>query len=142
MNRQISTEDSRQKLVEHNLRVTHQRLVIYMELYSSLEHPTAEMIYSRLVKEYPTLSLATVYKTLDTFAKSGLIKKLKSIDDSVHYDADLHFHNHLICNKTKKIVDYKDEELNKLVHDYFKSKKIDNFDVQEVSLKIFGEILN
>ena len=142
MNRQISIEDSKQKLVEHDLRVTHQRLVIYMELFSSLEHPTAEMIHSKLVKEYPTISLATVYKTLDTFAKSGFIMKLKSIDDSLHYDADLHFHNHLVCNKTSKILDYDDEELNTLVHDYFKSKKIDNFDVQEVRLKIFGEIKN
>ena len=142
MNRQISIEDSKQKLVEHDLRVTHQRLVIYMELFSSLEHPTAEMIHSKLVKEYPTISLATVYKTLDTFAKSGLIKKLKSIDDSLHYDADLHFHNHLVCNKTSKILDYDDEELNTLVHVYFKSKKIDNFDVQKVRLKIFDEIKN
>ncbi|MFC2114263.1 Fur family transcriptional regulator [Bacteroidota bacterium] len=140
MIRQVSLEESKEKLLEYNLRISHQRLVIYQELYKSMEHPTAEKIYSGLKKDHPSISLATVYKTLDAFEKSGLIKKLKSIDDSLHYDADLHDHNHLVCMKTKQILDYEDEELQSLIQNYFNSKNIDNFDVKEVRLKIFGEI--
>jgi Fur family peroxide stress response transcriptional regulator len=142
MNRQITLEESKQKLQEYDLRISHQRMVIYQKLFKSCEHPSAERIYSSLRKDHPSISLATVYKTLDAFAKAGLIKKLKTLDDSVHYDADLHDHNHLYCVKSNQILDYEDEELQGLIQNYFKSKKIDNFDVQEVRLKIFGEIIN
>ena len=129
-------------LAEKNLRVTQQRIVILRELISRKDHPTAEDIHSRLKSEYPTLSLATVYKALDTFYKNDLIKKIKSTDESAHYDADLSFHHHLFCTRTHRIIDFEDKKLEMLISDYFRKKKIENFNIKEVCLEIFGETIN
>ena len=136
----INAEDVRRKLLEHQLRVTQQRIIIYKELYQTKEHPTAEIIYSKIKDEYPSLSLATVYKTLDIFEKNGLVIKIKTNDDSVHYDANVSFHHHLICSKTNRIIDYMDEDFSELINNYLKEKKINNFDIKNVQLNIFGEI--
>lgn len=127
---------------EAGLRVTQQRIVIYKALFGSKMHPTAELIYKGLKDDHPSLSLATVYKTLDSFVEVGLINKLNGADDSYHYDADLHSHNHLICTKTKSIIDYDDPQLVQLISDYIKKKKPGNFEIHQVQINILGETLN
>ena len=112
---EISTEQIKDILKEKDLRVTYQRILIFHELYLSKDHPTAEMIYEKLRIEHPMLSLGTVYKTLDCFYQSGLIRKLKSSDAVVHYDADLKVHTHIIQRNSNQIVDYHNDELTNLL---------------------------
>ena len=63
---------------DHGLKLTHQRMEIFRELASSSEHPSAEKIYKRLLSKFPTLSLDTVYRTLITFEKIGLIARVQA----------------------------------------------------------------
>jgi Fur family peroxide stress response transcriptional regulator len=88
------------------LRATPQRIAICEMLTKSHDHPTANDIYLELKEKYPSLSLATIYNTLDVLVGIGLVNALGSIgDDKVHFDADVSPHINLACVKCHKIVD-------------------------------------
>jgi len=91
---------------DHGLKMTHQRIQIFSELASSAEHPSAESIFKRLVSRFPTLSLDTVYRTLFTFDKLGIISKVQAIDDRARFDANPLPHHHMVCMKCKNIMDF------------------------------------
>jgi len=141
MRKSYSLAEISAKLTESGLKITPQRVMIFHELACSDKHPTVEDIFKNLTDEIPGLSLATVYKTLDTFYQKNLVKKIKGEDDSVHYDADLDSHNHLICTTTKKICDYNDPELQLILDNYFSCKNIEGFKIKEVQLNIIGETI-
>ena len=96
-----------QKICRSNgLKLTHQRIQIFSELASSSEHPSAESIYKRLVSRYPSLSLDTVYRTLFTFEKLGIISKVQALDDRARFDGNPLPHHHMVCTKCKNIIDF------------------------------------
>jgi Fur family transcriptional regulator, peroxide stress response regulator len=66
------------KLLEFNLKATQQRIVIYEALLRIKNHPAAETIYEEIKLNNPSISLGTVYKTLDTFVSVGLAVKVMS----------------------------------------------------------------
>lgn len=92
-------------LREHGLKVTPQRLAIYTMLKNTNSHPNAETIFRTLEPENPTMSLATVYKTLDSFKTANLVTEINTGDGCSHYDATIEPHNHLICKKCNSITD-------------------------------------
>lgn len=94
-----------QLLKQKNLKVTPQRLAIFQMLSKSVEHPCAETIYKALESTHPTMSLATVYKTLDALKKAHLIQELNVGEDSFRYDARVQSHPHLICVKCNEVHD-------------------------------------
>ncbi len=96
------------------LNVTYQRILIYKSLVKKRSHPTAEEIYHEVKSEYPSISLATVYKTLETLADHELISKVTPLHDLARYDGDTTPHHHLVCLECKKIVDIFDDSLNNL----------------------------
>lgn len=87
------------------LKVTHQRLVIYRAIAGSTDHPSADMVYKEVRREHPTVSLATVYKTLETFKKVGLVCAVGPLHENARYEANLAHHHHMICIKCKRIMD-------------------------------------
>jgi Fur family peroxide stress response transcriptional regulator len=88
------------------LRLTPQRLAICRLLASSDQHPTAQLIYDTLRPDFPSLSLATVYNTLDTLVSLGAINSLGGAgDDAVHYDADTSPHVNLACTRCHRVID-------------------------------------
>ena len=54
---------------DNGCKVTPQRLAVYDMLSHTTEHPTAEMIYQKVKEQYPTMSFATVYKSVEIFSK-------------------------------------------------------------------------
>ncbi len=92
-------------LKDHKLKVTPQRLCIFKILRETTTHPTAEMIYTSLQDEFPTMSLATVYKTLDTLVKHGLVQQINVGEDSFRYDANVYSHPHVKCTKCGDVRD-------------------------------------
>lgn len=94
-----------QLLRTRGCKVTPQRLAIFTMLNRTKEHPSAEKIYQALHSEFPMMSLATVYKTLDMLREQGLVCEMGFGDDCNRYDADTHPHSHLICTNCKKILD-------------------------------------
>jgi len=97
------------------MRITPQRQAICAYLGASDDHPTAAMIYEALKPEMPSLSLMTVYNTLNALVDLGAIQALGPAgDDTVHYDADTEPHVNLICVSCQKIVDLYSEQLHVL----------------------------
>jgi Fur family transcriptional regulator, peroxide stress response regulator len=104
-----------QALSQSNLRLTPQRLAVCRILAASEEHPTAQMIYEQVRKDYPSLSLATVYNTLETLVSLGLVNALGSAGDGkVHYDGDTEPHVNLACLACNKVVDFPSQYVDEL----------------------------
>jgi Fur family transcriptional regulator, peroxide stress response regulator len=126
------------KLTDFNLKATHQRIVIY-EALLKLNHPSAESIFEQIKVNSPSISLGTIYKTLDTMVSSGLAVKVSSEDGNMRYDANMGSHNHIYCVNTNEIMDYEDEELNLLIEEFFRKKNIENLKIKDIRLQINGE---
>ncbi|WP_244835278.1 Fur family transcriptional regulator [Clostridium sp. BJN0001] len=107
---------------EKKLKLTPQRLAIYTYLRGTTAHPSAETVYSNIKKTFPTISLATVYKTLKTLSKVGLIQELNAGEDSFRYDANAKNHPHIKCIKCGKVDDFDPEfsldEINTIAEKY------------------------
>jgi len=98
-------------LREKGLKVTPQRIAVYHMLCNSMEHPNAEMIYKTLEPANPTMSLATVYKTLDFFKQLGLVQELNVGEPSSRYDAVVKCHPHTVCKVCGRVEDLPIEAL-------------------------------
>ena len=93
-------------LREKGFKVTPQRLALYNVLSNTTEHPSAEMIFSKLQEFYPTMSLATVYKTIEILKEIELVQILNVGEESFRYDANTDTHPHvrcLVCNRVDDI---------------------------------------
>ena len=99
---------------EHGLSITPQRVAIYKELLSSLEHPSAIMIYKKVSEYYPNISLDTVNRTLLTFHKIGLAKAVGGTGDPKRFDPNLEPHHHFRCVSCGKIVDFLNDSYDSL----------------------------
>lgn len=95
-----------QKLKRDHHRITPQRVAIISILATSLDHPSAEQIFERLKAQFPTTSLATVYKTISMLKEVGEVLEMKFQDGSNHYDGRRPSpHAHLICLECHSIID-------------------------------------
>lgn len=93
-------------LRQAGLRLTPQRVAICRHLTESKLHPTCAQIYAALKPEYPSLSLATVYNTLEVLVRLGVVNALGHAGDgAVHFDADTTPHINLACIACHEIVD-------------------------------------
>jgi len=90
-------------------KVTPQRIAVYDILKNTKEHPSVDMLYSKLQPEYPTMSLATVYKSLEVFKELGLVQELNVGEDKFRYDANVNQHPHIICVTCGKVDDVDDK---------------------------------
>ena len=129
-------------LKDSNLKVTPQRVAVLEALNKLKDHPTADKIKEYVVKNHPNIAVGTIYKTLETFVEKGLVKKVKTDKDVMRYDAILENHHHLYCEDTERIEDFFDDQLNDILEDYFKKKRIPNFKVKDIKLQIIGTFNN
>lgn len=94
-----------EKYKEIGFKLTPQRLAILNYLEGNLEHPSVEEIYKAVSKRFSTMSLATVYNTLETLKQKGNVNELTIDAGKKRFDPDIKPHHHLICLKCKRIVD-------------------------------------
>lgn len=100
------TETLTAELKKVGMRITPQRIAICRMLCETDTHPTANAIYEKIREQYPSLSLATVYNTLDALVGLGAVNVLGAVgDDHVHFDADTSPHVNLACVACHKILD-------------------------------------
>lgn len=95
-------------LRERGFKVTPQRLAVYNVLSHTTAHPNAEMLYRELQPYYPTMSLATVYKTLSILCEVGLAQELNVSEDAFRYDANTQPHPHVRCTCCGRVDDIMD----------------------------------
>ncbi len=94
------------KLRDSGHKITPQRLAIVKILADSEGHPSVENIHGRIAKDFPTMSLATVYRNIVLIKELGEVLELGFPDGSNRYDGKKPYpHPHVVCIKCKKIVD-------------------------------------
>lgn len=95
----------RQALEANGQRFTEQRAAVYRFLTSTESHPTADEVFLEVRTDVPVISLATVYKSLETLVGCGLAMKLTYGDGSARYDGRTDPHHHARCLGCSRIVD-------------------------------------
>ena len=110
----LRVEHFKSVVKEAGLKLTHQRLEVFREVASTIDHPDATHVYNAVKDRLPTVSLDTVYRTLRTLSDLGLISMLGSSGESVRFDANLTQHHHFVCVKCGLVRDFENAELNAL----------------------------
>jgi Fur family ferric uptake transcriptional regulator len=102
---------------EKGMRMTDQRRVVARVLSQSTDHPDVEELYRRASAVDPHISIATVYRTVRLFEEAGIIARHDFRDGRSRYEeaTDDH-HDHLIDMKTGQVVEFVDEEIERLQH--------------------------
>ena len=95
-----------EKLKVRDFRITPQRYAVLSILAASEEHPSVDQIYKKVKIQFPTTSLATIYKTVSLLKELNEVLELGFHDGNNRYDGNKPFpHPHVICTKCKKIMD-------------------------------------
>ena len=87
------------------VRRSRQRDAIRSFLMSRKDHPTAEVVYDNVSKEFPNISLGTVYRNLTFLVDNGMAMKVPCSDGSVHFDGNVNPHYHFQCVNCGKVMD-------------------------------------
>ena len=94
------------KLRDHDFRITPQRLAVLKVLAASEGHPSVERIHDAVRAQFPTTSIATIYKTVALLKQENEVIEISFPDGSNRYDGNKPYpHPHLICTRCKKIID-------------------------------------
>lgn len=120
---------------EKNLKLTHQRIAVYSYLASTIEHPSAETIYKAIHPMYPTISLATIYKTLKTLVDVNLIQELNVGEGNFRYDANFESHPHIQCIDCGRVDDVNDISFNSLQDD---AAKCTPYEISHSKIYFYG----
>ena len=122
---------------EKHLAVTHQRLVLFRELMQMKDHPSPEEIFERIRPELPSISLATVYKTLRVFLAAGIIREVSPHHGSLRIEPNTRRHYHFLCLQCHAITDLVSQEVEVDVSS-LKDSVPEGFQVEQVSLEARG----
>ncbi len=122
-----------EKYRDLHIKLTPQRLAILNYLNGNKTHPSAEDIFRAVQKQFPTMSFATVYNTLEALKNKGSIQELKLDPNKKRYDPDITKHHHLICLNCNTIFDiHKDFKLN------LSDEMTEGFEVLGNSIEFYG----
>ncbi|MDD2417490.1 MAG: Fur family transcriptional regulator [Oscillospiraceae bacterium] len=93
-------------LSSHGIRPTQQRISVYKYLLSHPVHPSADTIYRALSQEFPVFSRTTIYNTLNSLEKSGLVRSINIQHDEQRFDTTTEDHGHFLCIECNEITDF------------------------------------
>ena len=118
------------------LNYSRQREAIYNYLIGTKEHPTAEAVFQGVQKDFPKISLGTIYRNLSLLEETGQIQKIPSNDAKDHYDADISEHPHFICRECGAVIDLEMDNL-----EFLKTLANQGFDgeIEKSQLVFFGK---
>ena len=102
-------------LRKNGYKATTQRIIICRFALHSRDHPTAQRIYNEVRKMHPTVSLATVYKTLQILTEHGLIQELDLPQSQAKFDSYVEPHINLVCMQCGNIQDFDDKTAQEMV---------------------------
>ncbi|WP_422369214.1 Fur family transcriptional regulator [Pelagibius sp.] len=103
------------RCIEKGLKMTEQRRVIARVLSESTDHPDVEMVYQRAVERDSRISIATVYRTVKLFEEASILERHDFGDGRARYEErPEEHHDHLIDVKTGKVIEFTNEEIERL----------------------------
>ena len=82
-----------------------QRVAVAEYVLATTEHPSADQVFARVSANFPMISRATIYNTLNLFVEKGLLRQLQLSPGKVVFDPRLEEHHHFIDNETGTIED-------------------------------------
>jgi|TARA_B100000929_G_scaffold290953_1_gene286815 Fur family ferric uptake transcriptional regulator len=108
-------ETIEQKCIERGVKLTEQRKIIAKVMSEANDHPDVDELYNRVSKIDSKISIATVYRTVKLFEESGIVTKHDFKGGKARYEelSESH-HDHLIDIKTGEIIEFVDDEIEKL----------------------------
>ncbi len=125
--------------IEKGMRMTGQRRVIARVLSDAEDHPDAEAVYRRVSRIDKKISLATVYRTLRLFSETGIIESHDFRDGRARYEvADDDHHDHLIDLSTGDVIEFVDDEIERLQERI--AKKL-GYELVDHRLELYGRPL-
>jgi Fur family peroxide stress response transcriptional regulator len=98
------------KLKDAGLKITPQRVAIMEFLDGNKSHPSISCIYENLKLTYPSISVSTVYNTVETLVKNNYLTELPIAKGKSFYDPDISGHDHAYCVKCGKVFDIESEK--------------------------------
>ena len=130
------TETIEQKCIAKGVKLTDQRKIIAKVMSDSINHPDVDELYKRVSKIDTKISIATIYRTVKLFEEAGIITKHDFKGGKARYEelSESH-HDHLIDIKTGEIIEFVDEEIEKL------QKKVAEkygYDLVDHKLELYG----
>ncbi|HZX09305.1 MAG TPA: Fur family transcriptional regulator [Acidobacteriota bacterium] len=120
------------KLKKKKIKPTYIRLKVLNYLENGQKHSDAEQIYRTIKKEIPTVSMTSIYNTLDIFQKKGLIAPLFITGSEVRFDVIVSPHQHFFCERCGRIIDLDIDS------ECFKKKNIEGHKVNEIQGYFIG----
>ena len=103
------------KCIKKGVRLTDQRKLVAKVMSDSLDHPDVDELHKRVSKLDSKISIATVYRTVKLFEEAGILAKHEFKGGKARYEAIVEsHHDHLIDIKTGEIIEFVDEEIEKL----------------------------
>ena len=92
-------------LEEHGIQPSAQRVAVAEYVLHTTEHPSADKVWAGVQRNFPMISRATVYNTLNLFVQKGLLRELHLAPHSVLFDSNTDSHHHFIDEGTGRIYD-------------------------------------
>ena len=109
------SETIEQKCLSKGVKLTDQRRVIAQVMSASSDHPDVDELYNRVSKIDRKISIATVYRTVKLFEETGILTKHEFKGGKARYEElNESHHDHLIDVKTGEIIEFVDDEIEKL----------------------------
>ncbi|MEK7801043.1 MAG: Fur family transcriptional regulator [Pseudomonadota bacterium] len=102
------------RCLESGLKMTGQRRTILKTLEESIDHPSVENVYERAKCIDPSISIATVYRTLSLLEEMDIIIRREFNESFSRYDTNIEHHHHLIDMETGDVIEFKNDDLEKL----------------------------
>ena len=99
---------------EYGLALTPQRRAILRAVLDLDDHPTADRVHAALARRRVRVSRATVFRTLESFARLGIVAKACHPGSAVRYDRRTDRHHHLVCLACDRVIDISDARLDAL----------------------------
>ena len=104
-----------QKCLDKGVKLTDQRKIIAKVMSESDDHPDVDELYKRVSKIDPRISIATIYRTVKLFEECGILTKHEFKGEKARYEKlNESHHDHLIDIKTGEIIEFVDDEIEKL----------------------------
>ena len=127
-------KESVEILKAKDIQVTPQRLAIFEQLMGRKDHPSAEMIFNDIKNDFPSLTLVTVYNTLQKLVSTDLCIKVNPLHNSARYDGNTDLHQHLVCTHCQKILDMHDASVSVELPELI----VEKFNIVEQSVTFYG----
>lgn len=116
-------------------RVTAQRLFVHRALRTTPGHHTAEQVLASVSKTLPSISLPTVYATLELFEQLGLVRRVSVGTGALLFDSRTSPHAHAVCRRCGAVADVEEPDPHSAV---LRRAKADGFNPDEARVTVFG----